>query len=108
MASGTLSFDTANGATTAYVAEPNTDAKRGVIVIQEWWGLVDHIKDIAERWAAEGFFAIAPDLYRGKKAANADEAGKLMHELQIDDGIDTIRRTIETARDAFGITHFGI
>jgi carboxymethylenebutenolidase len=108
MSSDTLSFDTANGATTAYVAQPNTDTKRAVIVIQEYWGLLDHIKDIASRWAAEGFIAIAPDLYRGKKAATAEEAGKLMQGLQIDDGIDIIRNTIDKARDAFGIAHFGI
>jgi carboxymethylenebutenolidase len=108
MASDTLLFDTANGSTTAYVAQPAIDTKRAVIVVQEWWGLVDHIKDIANRWAAEGFIAIAPDLYRGKKAANAEEAGKLMHDLQIDDGIDTIRSTIDKARVELGITHFGI
>jgi carboxymethylenebutenolidase len=108
MPSETLSFDTAGGATTAYVAKPDNDTTKAVIVIQEWWGLVDHIKDIANRWAAEGFIAIAPDLYRGKKATNADEAGKLMHELQIDDGIDTIRNTIDKARDELDITHFGI
>ena len=37
-----------------------------VIVLQEWWGLVDHIKDVAERFAAEGFVALAPDLYHGE------------------------------------------
>jgi len=108
MRTDSLSFDTAGGATTAYVASPDNKTTKAVIVIQEWWGLVDHIKDIANRWAAEGFIAVAPDLYRGKKAANADEAGTMMHELQIDDGIDTIRNTIDKARHAFGITHFGI
>ena len=108
MRSDMLSFETTNGATTAYIATPDNQTKRAVIVVQEWWGLVDHIKDIANRWAAEGFIAIAPDLYRGRKAANADEAGKLMHELQIDDGIDTIRHAMDTARDAYGISHFGI
>jgi len=108
MRTDSLSFDTAGGATTAYVASPDNKTTKAVIVIQEWWGLVDHIKDIANRWAAEGFIAVAPDLYRGKKAADADEAGKMMHDLQIDDGIDTIRNAIDKARNAFGIAHFGI
>jgi carboxymethylenebutenolidase len=77
-------------------------------VIQEWWGLNDHIKDIAGRYADEGFIAIAPDLYRGKVAANPDEAGKMMHALSLDDGIDTIGNAIAAAGEEFGITHFGI
>jgi len=108
MRTETLSFDTANGATTAYVALPDTNTNRAVLVIQEWWGLVDHIKDIANRWAAEGFIAIAPDLYRGRAAANPEDAGKMMHDLQLPDGIDTIRNAIDKARDAHGISHFGI
>jgi carboxymethylenebutenolidase len=108
MRTDSLSFDTGNGATTAYVATPDNQTKRAVIVVQEWWGLVDHIKDIANRWAAEGFIAVAPDLYRGKKAANADEAGQLMHELEIEDGIDTICHAMDAAREAYGISHFGI
>jgi carboxymethylenebutenolidase len=108
MRTDTLSFDTANGATTAYVAMPDEETKRAVLVIQEWWGLVDHIKDIANRWAGEGFVAIAPDLYRGRTAADAEQAGKMMHELQIEDGIDTIRNAIDKARNSYGISHFGI
>jgi carboxymethylenebutenolidase len=108
MRTDSLSFDTANGATTAYVSIPDSETTKAVIVVQEWWGLNDHIKDIANRWAAEGFIAIAPDLYRGRVAANADEAGKMMHDLNIDDGIDTIKNALEKARDAYGLTHFGI
>jgi carboxymethylenebutenolidase len=56
----------------------------GVIVIQEWWGLVPHIKDVADRFAAEGFTALAPDLYRGVAASEPDEAGKLMMAMKLD------------------------
>jgi carboxymethylenebutenolidase len=56
----------------------------GVIVIQEWWGLVDHIKDVAERFAVEGFVALAPDLYHGKATKEPDEAGKLMMDLKLE------------------------
>lgn len=56
----------------------------GVIVIQEWWGLVPHIKAVADRFAADGFTALAPDLYRGEAATEPDEAGKLMMGLALD------------------------
>lgn len=110
MKTETLEYNTANGATTAYVAMPdNTNENtKAVIVIQEWWGLAEHIKDIARRYAAEGFIAVAPDLYRGKMAANPDEAGKLMNALQIEDGLDTIKNTIDKARQTYGLSHFGI
>jgi carboxymethylenebutenolidase len=74
----------ANGGTCdGYLATPAAGGKRpAVVVIQEWWGLVGHIKDVAERFASEGFVALAPDLYHGKQAAEPDEAGKLMMSLQ--------------------------
>ena len=108
MASDTLNIETANGPTTAFVARPEAGGEKTVIVIQEWWGLNDHIKDIAGRYAAEGFTAIAPDLYRGKIAANPDEASKLMHDLAVEDGIDTIANTVVAASKEFGTSHFGI
>ena len=108
MRTETLSFDTKGGSTTAYIAMPDADTKRAVVVVQEWWGLVDHIRDIANRWAGEGFIAVAPDLYRGKTVANADEAGKMMHALKIEDGLDTIDNAMTKARGEYGITHFGI
>ena len=108
MRTDSLSFDTANGATTAYTAIPDGDTNKGVLVIQEYWGLNDHVRDIANRWAGEGFIAIAPDLYRGKLAATADEAGKLMQALKIDDGIDIIRNAMDKARDTYDLSHFGI
>jgi carboxymethylenebutenolidase len=108
MRTETLSFDTAGGPTTAYVAVPDVETKKAVIVIQEWWGLNDHIKDIANRWAGEGFIAIAPDLYRGRVAANADEASQMMHDLKIGDGIDIIRNAVAGASDKYDIPHFGI
>jgi carboxymethylenebutenolidase len=55
---------TANG----YLARPTSPRGHGVLVIQEYWGLVDHIKDVTDRFAAEGFFALAPDLYHAETA----------------------------------------
>ena len=71
-----------NGSTAhGYLALPPANGP-GVIVIQEWWGLVDHIKDVADRFAAEGFVALAPDLYHGKATKEPGEAGKMMMELK--------------------------
>jgi len=108
MKSESLSFGTANGDTTGYVAVPDVESKKAVIVVQEWWGLNDHIKDIANRYAAEGFIAIAPDLYRGKVASNPDEASKMMQGLRVEDGIGTIKNAVAAARDTYGLSHFGI
>jgi carboxymethylenebutenolidase len=55
----------------------------GVVVIQEWWGLVPHVQDLAERFAGQGFVALAPDLYHGEKTSEPDEAGKLMMGLAV-------------------------
>lgn len=106
----TLNFDTANGATTAYAAVPDetNEHTKAVILIQEYWGLAEHIKDIARRYADEGFICIAPDLYRGKLTDDPEKAAELMSNLAIEDGIDTIKNTIETAQEKYGNSHFGI
>jgi carboxymethylenebutenolidase len=70
----------------AYLAEPK-DAKGapGVVVIQEWWGLNDQIRGVAEKLAAAGYRALVPDLYRGKVAVEAKEAEHLMTRLNFGD-----------------------
>ncbi|MEO7328946.1 MAG: dienelactone hydrolase family protein [Minicystis sp.] len=60
---------------------PGADKAPGLVLIQEWWGVNDHIRDLADRFAAEGFVVLAPDLYHGKSTKDATEAGKLMNEL---------------------------
>ncbi|MHB8219566.1 MAG: dienelactone hydrolase family protein [Acidimicrobiales bacterium] len=67
-----------------YLAVPESGSGPGVVVIQEWWGLVDHIEHVCDRFAAEGFVALAPDLYRGKKVTEPDEAGKAMMAMRLD------------------------
>jgi carboxymethylenebutenolidase len=108
MRTETLSFDTANGPTTAYAAHPEQRGSKAIIVIQEWWGLNEHIKDITRRYADEGFTAIAPDLYRGKVANDSGEASQMMHDLDLQDGLETIRNAVDAARSSFDLSHFGI
>jgi carboxymethylenebutenolidase len=63
--------------TPAYLAQPDAAGSQpALVVIQEWWGLVPHIKDVAERFARAGFIALAPDLYHGQVAEEPDEARK--------------------------------
>jgi carboxymethylenebutenolidase len=64
-----------------YLAAPASGKGPAVVVIQEWWGLVPHIEDVVNRFAAEGFVALAPDLYHGKTTKSPDEAGKLVMEM---------------------------
>jgi carboxymethylenebutenolidase len=76
-----VTFASNGGEAHGYLAKPGSGSGPGVIVIQEWWGLDDHIADIVDRLAAEGFVALAPDLFGGKVAHDTDEAGKFMEEL---------------------------
>jgi len=66
----------------------------GVIVIQEWWGLVDHIKDVADRFAQAEFTALAPDFYHGEIADEPDTAGKLMMALNIGEAEKILRGAV--------------
>ncbi|HWN28343.1 MAG TPA: dienelactone hydrolase family protein [Actinomycetospora sp.] len=74
-----------NGRTAhGYLALPESGSGPGVVVIQEWWGLTSHIADVTNRLAAEGFVALAPDLYGGATTHDSDEAARLMQELPVD------------------------
>lgn len=90
-----VQFPFAGGTTGGYLATPAMGKGPGVIVIQEWWGLVDHIKDLCDRFAAEGFVALAPDLYHGKTTKSPDEAGKLMMAMRIADAERDLSAAIE-------------
>jgi carboxymethylenebutenolidase len=108
MKTETLNLNTSRGATTAFVARPDTDSTAAVILIQEWWGINDHIRDIAGRYAKEGYLCLAPDLYRGKIAKNQDEASKLMHALAIEDGMETISSAIDETKRTYNVRKVGI
>jgi len=87
-----------NGSTAqGYLALPEPGSGPGVLVIQEWWGLVDHIKDLCERFAGEGFVALAPDLYHGAAVSNKepDEAGKLLMSLRIDQAAQDLTGAVD-------------
>jgi len=83
MPNSMVKFPSNGGTTDAYLATPASGKGPGVVVIQEWWGLVPHIKNVCDRFAAEGFTALAPDMYHGKTADEPDGAGKLFMALNI-------------------------
>ena len=73
-----------NGKTAqGYLALPEGNGP-GVVLIQEWWGLNDHIKDVADRLAAQGYVVLAPDLYHGEITTEPDEALKKLMALDIE------------------------
>ena len=67
----------------AYLSLPPAGHGPGVVVLQEWWGLVDHIREVCDRLAREGFVALAPDLYRGESTTDPDAAGRMMMSLEL-------------------------
>lgn len=73
-------FETSAGEADGYLAQPAGE-RAGVLVIQEWWGLVPHIEDVANRFAQVGYVALAPDLYHGKATTEEAEAEHLMKGL---------------------------
>jgi carboxymethylenebutenolidase len=79
-----VSFPSNGDSCDGYLALPESGSGPGVIVIQEWWGLVDHIKDLANRFAAEGFVALAPDFFHGATTDEPDEAQRLLMGLAMD------------------------
>ena len=78
-----VTFASNGGQAHGYLALPDSGSGPGVIVIQEWWGLTDHIAKLSDRLAAEGFVALAPDLFGGRTTHDADEAGELMSQLPV-------------------------
>jgi carboxymethylenebutenolidase len=95
-----------NGATaTGYLAG---DGGPGVVVIQEWWGLVPHITDVADRFAAEGFTALAPDLYHGETSTEPDGAGKLMMALNLEQAAKDLSGAVDTLVERTGRPKVGV
>jgi carboxymethylenebutenolidase len=96
MAGSNVQFESNGGTAQGYLATPDSGRGPGVIVIQEWWGLNDQIKRTADRFAREGFVALAPDFFHGATASEPDEAGKLMMALNAD----------QVAKDARGAAQY--
>lgn len=105
-----VQFDSAAGIASGYFARPaeSADVHAGVVVIQEWWGLVPHIEDVAERFAALGYVALAPDLYHGKSTVEAEEAHHLMEGLDWGRAAQELAGAVAYLRDVPGISRVGV
>jgi carboxymethylenebutenolidase len=105
-----INFDSGEESYDGYLAIAKGGRGPGVIVIQEWWGLVGHIKSVADRFAEAGFTAMAPDLYKGRQADEPDEAGKMMMALDIDDVAEVLARAAQYMAEhpAVSSTHVGV
>jgi len=103
-------FDSAAGTASGYLARPNAsaDAVAGVVVIQEWWGLVPHIEDVADRVAALGYVALAPDLYHGKSTVEAEEAHHLMEGLDWGRAAQELAGAVAHLRSVEGVGRVGV
>lgn len=95
MAGTMVEFESNGGTSGGYLSLPASGTGPGVVVIQEWWGLVDHIKSVADRFASAGFVALAPDMYHGQATKSPDDAGKLMMALRIDQVEKDLRGAID-------------
>jgi len=80
----------------------------GVLVIQEWWGLVPHIRDVVDRFAAAGFTALAPDLYHGESSTEPDGAGKLMMGMNVDRAASDLSGAIDLLVERSGHAKVGV
>jgi carboxymethylenebutenolidase len=94
MAGETIEFESNGAKTPGYLSVPESGRGPGVVVIQEWWGLVPHVREVCDRFAREGFVALAPDLYHGKTTRSPDEAGKLMMALNIEQAEKDLRGAV--------------
>jgi carboxymethylenebutenolidase len=79
-----IEFTTSAGTAPGYLAVPQGESGPATIVLQEWWGVDDHIRSICDRFAAEGFYALAPDIYRGETTTQPDEAQQKMMAISME------------------------
>jgi carboxymethylenebutenolidase len=97
-----ITFAANGGTCPGYLAAASAAGAPGVVVIQEWWGINHHIKDVVDRFAAAGYTALAPDLYHGRVATEPDEAGKAMMAMNIGEAAKDMRGAIDHLRDQTG------
>jgi carboxymethylenebutenolidase len=105
-----IAFDANGERASGYLSLPPAGHGPGLLVLQEWWGLVGHIKTVADRFAAAGFVALAPDLYRGEAATSPDDAQRLMMALDMPRTADALRGAAEflLTHDAVRPKHVGV
>ena len=87
-------FEANGGTASGYLAEPDCDGP-GLVVLQEWWGVDEHVRETCDRFAGEGFLALAPDLYHGETTDQPDEAQQKMMAMNMDEAEKEMRGAVE-------------
>jgi carboxymethylenebutenolidase len=103
-----IEFPTSTGHARGYLATPASGSGPATIVLQEWWGLEDHIRSICDRFAAEGFFALAPDLYGGETTTQPSEAEQKMMALSMEEAEKEMCGAAAFLKDQEGVEGDGI
>jgi len=103
-----IEFTTSAGSAPGYLATPAGGQGPATIVLQEWWGVDEHIRSICDRFAAEGFFALAPDLYRGETTVQPSEAEQKMMALSMDQAEKDMCGAAEYLRGLPGVSGSGV
>ena len=103
-----IEFPTSAGTAPGYLAVPPAEHGPATIVLQEWWGLDEHIRSVCDRFASEGFFALAPDLYRGESTTQPSEAEQKMMALSMDQAEQDMRGAVEFLASQPGVEGPGV
>jgi carboxymethylenebutenolidase len=107
-----VEFQANGGTAPGYLAVPESGKGPGVVVLQEWWGLDDSVRRMVDRFAEEGFVALAPDLYRGETTEQPSEAEQKMMAMSMDQAEKDMRGAVDyltehEAYDGSGIGSVG-
>jgi carboxymethylenebutenolidase len=98
-----VEFQANGGTANGYLAEPESGKGPGLVVLQEWWGLDDHIRGVCDRFAQEGFFALAPDFFRGETTDQPDEAEQKMMAMSMDQAEKDMRGAVDYLAEQEGV-----
>ncbi|WP_377272615.1 dienelactone hydrolase family protein [Peterkaempfera sp. SMS 1(5)a] len=90
-----VTFPSNGGEAHGYLAVPPSGSGPGLVVVQEWWGLTSHIAEMADRFAAEGFTVLAPDLFGGATTHDREEAQRLMQQLPVERAARDLRGAVD-------------
>ena len=99
-----VKFDRDGTTISGYLQLPPAGRGPGLVVIQEWWGLDDHMVSVVDRFAAEGFVALAPDLYGGRVTHGVDEAGAMLESLPVEESVTRLAGAIDYLLDQEAVT----
>src|SRR5271166_4406435 len=103
-----IEFPTSAGSSPGYLAVPAAGHGPATIVMQEWWGVDEHIRSVCDRFAAEGFFALAPDLYRGETTTQPSEAEQKMMALSMNSAEQDMCGAAEFLKSQPGVEGTGV